>query len=237
MLEGSKSIAILLIHGFTGSPAEMRLLGEYLFQKGYTVYAPLLKGHGTTPEEMAKTSKDDWFHSVNEAYEFLYQKGYHSIVAIGLSMGGILVLKLSTMKKLIGVVSLAAPIFVRDKRIAWAKWLKYFKAYNKKVGKAPHIEQYLDSYDRTPIAAVEGLYQLMKEVKVELGKVELPILVLQGKKDETVDTESAQYIFDHISSTDKELLWYEKSSHIMTLDHEREQIFEDIHRFLEKIKV
>ncbi|WP_339060383.1 alpha/beta fold hydrolase [Tepidibacillus marianensis] len=138
-LEGKKSTGILLIHGFTGSPAEMRLLGEYLHRDGYTVYAPILRGHGTTPEEMAQTTKEDWFQSVVEAYNLLKEKGYSSIVAMGLSMGGILALKLAISEKLTAVVPLAAPIYVYDKRIAWAKWLKYFKAYNRKRGEKPHI--------------------------------------------------------------------------------------------------
>ncbi len=64
-----------------------------------------------------------------------------------------------------------------------------------------------------------------------------PIQVMQGMRDETVEPRSAQYIFNQVSSANKKILWYEKSSHIMTLDHEREQIFEDIHLFLEKIRV
>ena len=234
--EGKHPLAILLIHGFTGSPAEMRLLGEYLNEKGYTVYAPLLAGHGTTPEEMARTTKKEWFDSVNDGYIELKEKGNTEIVAVGLSMGGILSLKLAMKQPLKAVIPLAAPIYVQDQRIAWSKWLKYFKAFKIKSGqKAPHIEQYLDSYDRTPIAAVDSLHRLIKEVKVSLNQVNIPIQVMQGQKDETVQPRSAQYIFDHVNSEKKELKWYKNSSHIMTLDHEKNQIFEDIQLFLEKI--
>ncbi|TCS82503.1 alpha/beta hydrolase [Tepidibacillus fermentans] len=234
--EGYRSVGILLIHGFTGSPAEMRLLGEYLYQQGYTVSAPLLAGHGTTPEEMAKTNKEDWFKSVLQAYDDLKEKGYPHIVAIGLSMGGILSLKLAAERPLAAVISLAAPIYVRDKRMAWARWLKYVKAFKAKSGeKPPHIEEHLASYDRTPIAAVESLHQLIQEVKQRLEQVRIPIQVMQGKRDETVEPRSAQYIFDHVASDFKKLNWYENSSHIMTLDHEKEQIFADIYDFLERI--
>lgn len=235
-LTGSRPQAVLLIHGFTGSPAEMKLLGEYLHQKDYTVSAPVLAGHGTSPEEMAKTTKEDWFQSVLDAYSLLEEKGYEQIVAIGLSMGGVLALKLAMHKPLRAVVSLAAPVFVQDKRIGWSKWLKYFLVYKKKIGQKPaHIEQYLDSYDRTPIAAVDSLNQLIKEVKKQLPTISVPVQVMQGKRDETVQPRSAQYIYEHLSSKQKQMKWYEKSSHIMTLDHEKNQIFEDIHEFLVKI--
>ncbi|MFV9511238.1 alpha/beta hydrolase [Tepidibacillus sp. LV47] len=234
--EGHRSVGILLIHGFTGSPAEMRLLGEYLHQQGYTVSAPLLAGHGTTPEEMAKTNKEEWFYSVLQAYDDLKEKGYQHIIAIGLSMGGILSLKLATERPLAAVISLAAPIYVHDKRIALARWIKYIKAYQAKSGKkAPHIEEYLDSYDRTPIACIASLHQLIQEVKEKLNEVTIPVLVLQGLKDETVQPKSAQFIFDHVASKKKEMKWYEKTSHIMTLDYEKEQIYADIRDFLERI--
>jgi len=228
--------AILLIHGFTGSPAEMKLLGEYLHeQKKFTVYAPLLAGHGTTPEDMVTTGKEDWWQSVDDAYAFLQKKGYKKIVAIGLSMGGILALKLAMEQKLVSVISLAAPIIVHDKRIGWSRWLKYVIAYQKKRKKEDHIEEYLASYDRTPIRCVESLHSLMKEVEARLSDVKTPIMIMQGKRDETVDPESANYIYNHVSSKHKKLKWYEKSTHIMTLDREREQIFTDIGLFLEKI--
>ena len=234
--QGEKDTALLLIHGFTGSPAEMKLLGDFLNQKGYTVYAPLLSGHGKTPEEMAVTNKDDWYRSVIDAYWFLKEKGYEKIVAIGLSMGGILSLKLSLDKPLIAVIPMAAPIFVHDKKIGWARWLKYIKTFQVKEKKEDHIQEYLVSYDKTPIACVESLYQLIKEVKVNLPNVSIPVQVMQGKKDETVVYESAGYIYDHVKSAVKEIKWYEKTSHIMTLDKEKEKIFEDIIRFLDKIE-
>jgi len=233
---GEKDTTILLIHGFTGSPAELRLLGNKLNQNGYTVYAPLLAGHGRTPEEMAKTDEIDWWNSVVEAYQWLQEKEDKKIIAIGLSMGGILALKLAYSKELYAVISMAAPIYVRDKRINWVRWLKYLKAYQVKKSKAEHIEQYLASYDRTPLVCVESLHKLIAEVKQQLSKVAIPTLVLQGRKDETVIPESAEYIYNNVSSDFKQLIWYDKSTHIMTLDHEREKVFADILTFLDKLR-
>lgn len=231
-LQGKYKIAILLIHGFTGSPAELRLLGGYLNDHGFTVYAPLLSGHGLTPEEMAKTNKDDWWKSVVEAYNLLLSKGYTDIIAVGLSMGGTLSLKLAMNKPLAAVVSMAAPIRVHNRFIGFSRWLKYVKAFQVKKKKDESIEQFLVSYDRTPVICAESLDRLIKEVRDSLDKVAIPILIMQGKKDETVRYESAEYIYNHVGSTTKELKWYEKSTHIMTLDQERDKVFADILKFI-----
>ncbi|KXG44355.1 alpha/beta fold hydrolase [Tepidibacillus infernus] len=233
--QGDKRIGLLLIHGFTGSPAEIRLLGDFLQQKGYAVYAPLLAGHGTSPEEMAKTNQEDWWNSVLEAYEFMKSEGYDQIISIGLSMGGILSLKLAMEKPLLAVIPMAAPIFVHDKRMAFARWIKYIKAYQVKGKKVDQIEENLASYDRTPIKCVESLHRLIKEVKHDLPRVHCPVFIMQGKRDETVIPESANYIYRHISSSTKEIKWYEQSTHILTIDQEREKVFEDLYLFISQI--
>ncbi len=235
--QGNNKIGLLLIHGFTGTPAEMKLLGKYLHQHGYTVYAPLLTGHGKTPEEMAKTNHKDWWNSVTYAYDFLKEEGYEKIVSVGLSMGGVLSLKLAYKKPLSAVVAMAAPIYVHDKRMGWARWIKYVKTFQPKVKKEAYIEEHLVAYDRTPIACVGSLDKLIKEVKRNLQKIMIPAFIMQGKKDETVYYESASYIYEHVGSTVKEISWYEDSTHIMTLDREREQVFSDIRIFLEKLKL
>lgn len=230
--EGTNEIAILLIHGFTGSPAELRLLGQFLNSNGYTVYAPLLAGHGKTPEEMELTDRNDWWNSVLDGYNLLKSKGYEKIIAIGLSMGGTLSLKLAMERPLIAVIPIAAPIYVHSKFIGLARWIKYIKHFQDKKGKNAEIEQYIVSYDKTPIACVESLHSLIKDVKGQLPTLEIPLLIMQGKKDETVRWKSARYIYDNVSSKVKELKWYDNSTHIMTLDQERETVFKDILLFV-----
>lgn len=233
--EGSKKIGCLLIHGFTGSPSEMRLLGEFLHKEGYTVYTPLLSGHGISPDEMKKTNKDNWFKSVVDGYDYLKVEGCENIVAIGLSMGGTLSLKLANERELLGIVSLAAPIFVQNKLMRFSKWIKYFIPYQEKTKKAEHIQKHLSVYDRTPIACAESLNLLIKEVKANLKKISVPALIIQGKADETVRYESAEYIYKNIRSTKKQIKWYDQSTHIITLDRDRDKVFQDINLFLKQI--
>jgi carboxylesterase len=65
--KGTQKIAVLLLHGFTGTPDSMRYQANYLHELGFTVCAPLLEGHGTTPDDLSRTNWQDWLYSANQA--------------------------------------------------------------------------------------------------------------------------------------------------------------------------
>lgn len=231
------STGVLLIHGFTGSTGELRPLGAFLQEKGYTVHAPLLKGHGTTPEDMAKTSWADWRGSVREGIHVLRNKNCRNVFAAGLSMGGVLALEYSLEEELNGVLSLCTPIHVWDSRIHLCRYLKYVKQYKKnREEQEEHIRKHLYSYDRTPVRCIEELHKGIRRMKRRLPEVDTPLMIAQGERDETVRPESARYIHRHAGSTDKEIHWYDKSKHIITLDRQRQSLFADIHRFIDRVK-
>ncbi len=235
-LQGPKPTVLLLIHGFTGSCAEMSLLGEYFHERGYTVHAPLLKGHGSTVEEMEKTTADDWWESVLDGYQRLKDTDASHLFVIGLSMGGLLALKLAASQPVQGVVSLAAPIFLYQRLIGLSRWVYPIYRYQKHRGGDPNpdVDAYSWSYDRIPIRAAGHLYRLMKEVRRYLPHIQAPALIMQGMRDQTVIPRSAQYIYDALGSSDKHLRWYNDSGHILTLDKERQQVFEEIEVFMKR---
>jgi len=228
---------VLLLHGFTGSPSELRPLGEFLSKTGRTVYAPLLPGHGKSPEDLAQTTWQDWWRGVVDSYQKLMVEGAKTLVVIGLSMGGVLALRLAMHFPLQGVVTMAAPTHVRDKRIRYAKLISYFYPYQpRKEKKAPYIENELVPLEKTPVKAAYELYKLINEVRRRLDEVMVPTLILQGKMDETIFPESAQYIYNHLDTEDKKLIWYPKAGHILPLEQEREKIFQDSLEFIEQVE-
>src|SRR5690625_3237266 len=87
--------AVLLLHGFTGHSADVRMLGCFLQKKGYTSHAPIYKGHGVEPEELIESRAEDWWQDALQGYEHLKQLGYEEIAVAGLSLGGALALKLA----------------------------------------------------------------------------------------------------------------------------------------------
>ncbi|SHH37260.1 carboxylesterase [Caloranaerobacter azorensis DSM 13643] len=230
-------IGCLLIHGFTGSPAEMRLLGEFLHKQGYTVKGVLLKGHGTTVEDMEKTTWKDWLSSAETELIDLMHK-CNKVVIIGLSMGGIIALNLAERFKIDAVVSIAAPIKIVNKKVYFARIIKYFRKYiTKPEGKFEYVKEYCIGYNKTPVSTVPHLLKLIRITKRKLKKVKAPILIIQSKNDKTVKYESAEYILEKVGSPYKKLIYLKESGHLVTLDLEREKVFDEINRFLSDINI
>ena len=92
-MKGDGSSGVLLIHGFTGLPVELFLLGEHLNRAGFHILCPRLAGHGTSEEDLMHTTKDDWFNSVLDGF-FILRGLCDEIYVGGNSMGGLLALKL-----------------------------------------------------------------------------------------------------------------------------------------------
>ena len=223
----------LLIHGFTGSPSEMRLLGEHLHKVGYTILAPRLCGHGTTPEDMASTSWNHWYSSVLDAYHLLASL-CDEVIVIGLSMGGLLALELAVNQQVSKVISLSAPIYIAEKRLPWLPVVALFTNFVPKRRKiiAGLDARYSVCYKRTPLQSVKSLLQLIRHVSRQLPHVTQPLLIVQSRAEKTVVPASAQFIYDHVRTDCKKLVWLEKSGHIVTLDSERETVFAEIDQFL-----
>ena len=226
---------VLLIHGFTGSPAEVRMLGDSLHKEGYTVLAPRLSGHGTTVERMAKTKWPHWYSTVEDAYHIL-KATCSNITVIGLSMGGLLALKLATEYQVDKVVSLSTPIFIADKRLEMLPVYRMFLDFIPKKRKkyADIAPKYSVGYTATPLSSLSSLLNLIEHVDRILPTVKVPLLIVQGRQDHTVQPRSAEYIYDMVASQDKTLLWLEKSGHLVTIDIEREKIFREVSEFLHK---
>lgn len=223
---------VLLIHGFTGSPAEMRLLGEYLQQQGYTVLGIRLNGHGTVPGDLAQTSWTDWYGSVENGYHILHGI-CKDIAVVGLSMGGLLAIQLASEYPLSKVVTLSAPIDIYDRRIAVVPLAKYFRTFVAKKRRHYDVNPiYSVGYDKMPLQGLHSMVKLIQHVKNILPKINVPALIIQSRKEHTVKPESANFIYSHIGSCSKKLIWLEKSGHIITLDIEKEFVFESISTFL-----
>ena len=112
-MKSDGSSGVLLIHGFTGLPIELFLLGKALNRAGFNVLCPRVAGHGTNEQDLMRTTKDDWFNSVLDGF-FILRGACDKIFVVGHSMGGLLTLKLSTKHEISKIVTLAAPIFIDD---------------------------------------------------------------------------------------------------------------------------
>jgi carboxylesterase len=228
--------AVLLLHGFTGHTADVRILGRFLEKKGYTSHAPIYRGHGLPPENLIVTRPDEWWEDVLKAYQHLTDLGYKEIVVCGLSLGGVLSLKLAYSEKVKAVIPMCAPMFFDNEKQLSSGFQVFAKEYKQLEGKD----------EATIKMEVEFLMNNSNEMFVELGKlirnvqqhvdmIYTPTMVVQARLDKMINPESATYIFDHVEAEQKEIKWYEESGHVITIDKEKEQLHEDIYQFLESL--
>ncbi|MBO8176210.1 MAG: carboxylesterase [Bacillus sp. (in: Bacteria)] len=228
--------AVLLLHGFTGSSADVRMLGRFLEKKGYTCHAPQYKGHGVPPEELVHTGPEDWWQDVMEGYEFLKSKGYDEIAVAGLSLGGVFSLKLGYTVPVKGIIPMCAPMYIKSEEVMYEGVLAYAREYKKFEGKSPEqIEQEMEEFKKTPMKTLKALQQLIADVRQNVDMIYAPTFVVQARHDNMINTDSANIIYNEVESDVKELKWYEESGHVITLDKEKEQLHEDIYQFLERL--
>ena len=185
---GQGRVGVLLIHGWTGSPPEMRPVGEYLAARGLVVH--------------------------------------------GLSMGGLLTLYLGATdpRPIAGLISYSTPIHLTDWRrpllpvlVHLVHWVDKGNDYD---CVDPTTPTRLADYRVYPSIAALNLSRLIAQTRVLLPRIQAPILVMQGLHDGQVQPRSAQYIYDHVRSVDKTLVWLGQSGHCITVDQEREQVWQ-----------
>jgi carboxylesterase len=228
--------AVLLLHGFTGNSADVRMLGRFLESKGYTCHAPIYKGHGVPPEELVHTGPEDWWKDVMNAYQYLRDRGHESIAAVGLSLGGVFSLKLGYTVPIKGIVPMCAPMYIKSEEVMYQGVLEYAREYKKREGKTPEqIEEEMKKFQETPMKTLKALQDLISEVRESIDMIYAPTFVVQARHDHMINTDSANIIYNEVESPDKQIKWYEESGHAITLDKERDQLHEDIYQFLETL--
>lgn len=230
---------ILLIHGFTGSPANMRPLAEALIADvPYTIEGMLLPGHGTQMRDMrTHGGYAPWRKAVFDAFDALAAR-CAQVSVIGHSMGGVLALLLAEERPVHRVVSIAAPMRLKNRAAVLSPVLGWAVPYLPGSGKQRAEEDYLSEYDLgypgTPVCRVGDLLRLMREARRGLDKIRCPLLIAQPRGDETVQPESADILCRGASSAPKELLWLERSGHQCVIGPDRDELFAACTAFLKK---
>lgn len=231
---------VLLIHGFTDTPFYLRELGKYLALRSLSAYGVRLPGHGTNLENFAKCIYPDWQEAVFSAYQELVRR-YQSVFLIGSSFGGNLAIDLSSRHKrgIAKIVTIGTPLRFYFQRLSnfLLPLAKRIMKYHKKswVAKKKNDQQ-IDGegiYNKIPLKTLQQFITFVnKYTTKELPLIKLPVLVIHSKKDVVIPPKSAQIIYDHLGSKEKELWWLEKSYHDPLVDYPNEELFEKIYRFL-----
>jgi carboxylesterase len=257
-------IGVLLIHGFTGSPAEMRPLGEFLSQHGYAVRAPLLPKHGGMPHDLKGAHWEDWANEAKKALDEL-SRGYKHVVVAGLSMGGLLTLHLAakqTEAPIRGIITLAAPAAINDARAKLVKFARFFVPYYYPLKGAdfndpsfraglqqrmnngttvnlddPRVQKEIAKGVKIPVSAIHELLELNALVMRELPQIKTPALLFQGKHDQVVSPDSVEAIAAGLGSPHKQVVWLHHSGHVLPHEPDHAQMFERIAMFIQSVVV
>lgn len=235
-LEGGPT-GVLLIHGFTGSPPEMRLLGDYLHERGLTVSAPLLPGHGTRVEELNACAWTDWTGSAEAALADLRGR-CETVFVGGLSMGALLTLDLAAKDGLAGAMAYSPAAKVANRLIYVSPVGKYLVPKWPKSEDTdltdPEARRRTWSYETFPSFAAHELLKLIRHVEQLLPEVTCPLLVVHSTGDEMIRGDSAEFVYEGVGAADKELVTLHNSGHVITVDSEWRVVAERTWRFVEE---
>lgn len=239
----SRKTGVLLIHGYMAAPAEVMELARYLEKKGYCVYAPRLKGHGTSPEDLAVRTYKDWMRSVDAGYAIL-QNMCRRVIVGGFSTGAGLALELaSRIKAVQGVFAVCPPMRLQDLSSrfvpavdAWNRFMKKIQMNGgQKIFVANHPENPHINYNRNPISGIRELERLMHSLVAKLPDILCPTLVVQADRDPVVNPSGSRRLFERLGATDKTYSLLNFSRHGILLGEGAERVHETISNFIDQI--
>ncbi|ASU83329.1 carboxylesterase [Nocardiopsis gilva YIM 90087] len=225
---GGGGVGVLLCHGFTGTPQAMRPWGEYLAGAGLTVDVPRLPGHGTTWQDMATTTSDDWLGVVEEALVKLHAECTRVFV-MGMSMGGCLALRLAELHpdKVSGVVVVNPSLALEDWKLFVAPYIKRLIPTTPGIAsdiKKPGAVEI--GYDDIPTAAAATLPKLWRATRRGMSRLTAPVLVYRSHEDHVVGPKSLRILTSEAVNAQLTVHALENSYHVATLDNDAETIFE-----------
>ncbi|MGH2730505.1 MAG: alpha/beta hydrolase [Actinomycetota bacterium] len=231
---GAGPVGALLVHGFTGSPQGLRGVGEYLAGRGIAVAAVRLPGHGTTWQDLNTRTGDEWIDAVEAGFEKI-SASTDEVFIVALSFGAALALDFAARNpdRVAGVVTLAGFVHTNDPRRFLApvisKLVKSLPAVGNDIADPTQREI---AYERLPAAAAYHMLRVVKRARTSLPQVTAPILIMHGRNDHVVHPRSADIIYNSVASEDKELVYLERSFHVITLDYDREELLDRTFEFI-----
>jgi esterase/lipase/1-acyl-sn-glycerol-3-phosphate acyltransferase len=240
----SKKIGVVLTHGYMAAPEEVRGLATYLQKKGLYVYAPRLKGHGTSPEDLALRTYQDWLECVETGYAIV-RNICDKVVIGGFSTGAGLSLHLAArVADAAGVFAVSAPLRLQDLGARFAPaldaWNRLMDKYAGGTAKKEFVENHPENphinYHRNPIAGVRELERLMEAMAPLLPKIEIPALVVQSEGDPVVNPKGSKKIFQRLGSKNKKYSLFNFDRHGILLGEGAESVYAAIGAFIDKLK-
>ena len=232
---------VLLIHGLMAAPEEVREWAQFLHDKGLTVYAPRLSGHGTSSKDLSMRNYHDWLDSVDRGHAILKQCCKKILIA-GFSTGAGLALQSVIMKPhdFQAVIAVSAPLRFKKFSSRFAETLNAFNHFCNYFGMDNLAREFMENdadnphinYLLCPVSAFVQVKKLMKEVRRSLPDIDIPALVIQAKNDPKVAPQSGPAIFRLLGSDKKHFAWIDYNMHGIVRGKIADDVFKEVELFL-----
>lgn len=260
--ESPSKVGVLLIHGLSGTPSEMKFTARHLRKQGYEVAVPLLPGHGACASKLVATDWQDWLAGAREALNNLCQS-HNKVVVGGLSMGGLLALLLSRENpKVCGVVSIAPTIKYDGPNLSrwrlllplldllpfcsglfyWTESPPYgLKDERLQKTIAAHIARAKQGgatefgQFRTYAGSLRQLQHLVKQVKKQAPQIDCPVLIIHSLADTISSSKGAELLYSWLGSEDKSTIWLDGCDHVLTLDLKKQEVADHFADFASRV--
>ena len=244
--------AVLLFHGLTGSPFEMKKYGDFLLNNGYDIFCYSFPGHGERISEIETVTWQDWCEFAQNKYDTL-RKNYDRFFVSGLCLGAAIAVYLGEHNKdLTGIIALSTTLFLDGFCIPWtisllpfalSTLVRFYYTFpeddcfgvkNERTRKslAKITAKANISMDNYPLNCVDGLLKLSKNVRKNLKNVTCPVLCIHSKYDNLSSPKSAKVVLNVISSEIKQYVELNDSYHMVLYDNEKEFVMNTVKEFL-----
>lgn len=232
-----RAVGVLLVHGFTGSPAGLKPWAQALSERGYAVEVPLLPGHGTRWQDLNTVSWTDWYAEAEAAFDRL-RESCQAVVVGGLSMGGSVVLRLAEARgdQVSGIVLVNPFVSSTRKELVALPVIKHVVPSLRGVVndiKKPGQDEH--GYDRLPLKGLAQVTEMWKVVVPDLKRVTQPLLYFRSAADHVIDPSSSPTVLRGVASVDVEERMLDNSYHVATLDNDAERIFSESAEFVARV--
>ncbi|MEO8334255.1 MAG: alpha/beta fold hydrolase [bacterium] len=237
-LEGTNGRRLLLLHGSGDTPQSLRYLGERLNAAGYTVFAPLLPGHGRSPRAFATTTADEYYEAAKRALAELHPSG-NWVGLIGLSMGGAIAARLAVDTKDVRVLAMLAPYLSPPPDVQWVRataplW-GFIAPYLRGRGEASVHDREADAKSRAygtfSPGALTALARTANEGLRALPEVTQPTLVINSEQDNRIPRKLALGALERIRAP-MEQHWVSGCGHVITVDYCKDAVADLVVAFL-----
>lgn len=230
--------AVLLLHAYTGSANDMRLLGRFLERNNYTVYAPQFTGHATDRFEdiLEKGDPEIWREDALSAADFLFQKGYEQVAVFGLSMGGVVATNILPTGQFIGGGSFNSPIMEVGKSNVPKAFLNFARYFKKQRGiPAQQISEEVEAMVPHLEAQRKKISQFSRETRELLPQIKVPYYLASAGRDELIDPASGAALRDALTGTKVDYQYFPEATHVITVGKNRDAFEETLLTFLENL--